>query len=38
MVYKFRIEAWYASQILVPFEPVEFNNLPGLILELKDTY
>ncbi|MEP5338177.1 MAG: GLPGLI family protein [Algibacter sp.] len=37
-LFKFKIEAWYTPQIPVPFGPVEFNNLPGLILELKDTH
>lgn len=37
-LFRFKIEAWYTPQIPVPFGPVEFNSLPGLILELKDTH
>lgn len=37
-VYKFEIIAWYAPEISVPFGPKQFNSLPGLILELKDTH
>lgn len=29
------IEAWYTPQIPVPFGPLEFEGLPGLILEIK---
>lgn len=36
--YEFLIEAWYTPQIPVPYGPNEFNGLPGLILELKDTH
>lgn len=36
--YHFLIEAWYTPQIPVSFGPNEFNNLPGLILELKDSH
>ena len=32
----FEIVAWYAPQIPVKFGIKEYNNLPGLILELKD--
>ncbi|TYA74416.1 GLPGLI family protein [Seonamhaeicola marinus] len=37
-IYEFLIEAWYTPQIPVKFGPKEFNHLPGLILELKDTH
>lgn len=30
-----KIEAWYTPQIPIPFGPVQFEGLPGLILELK---
>lgn len=36
--YTFEIVAWYAPEIPVPFGPKQFNSLPGLILELKDTH
>jgi GLPGLI family protein len=32
----FNIVAWYTNEIPVPFGPKEYNNLPGLILELVD--
>jgi GLPGLI family protein len=35
--HNFIVEAWYAPDIAAPFGPNEFNNLPGLILELKDS-
>lgn len=34
----FEIVAWYTPEIPVKFGIKEFNNLPGLILELKDTH
>ena len=37
-LFRFKIEAWYTPELPVPFGPVEFNSLPGLILELKDTH
>ncbi|MGV8945789.1 MAG: GLPGLI family protein [Lutibacter sp.] len=37
-LHKFEIIAWYAPDISVPFGPKQFNSLPGLILELKDTH
>jgi len=36
--YTFEVIAWYAPDIPVPFGPKEFNGLPGLIMELKDTH
>lgn len=36
--YTFEIVAWYTPEISVPFGPKQFNSLPGLILELKDTH
>ena len=36
--YVFEIIAWYTPEIPVSFGPKEYNNLPGLILELKDTH
>lgn len=36
--YKYIIEAWYTTQVPVPFGPNEFVGLPGLILELKDSH
>jgi len=36
--YIFEIIAWYAPEIPASFGPKEYNNLPGLILELKDTH
>lgn len=36
--YIFEIVAWYAPEIPVSFGPKQFNGLPGLILELKDTH
>ncbi|WP_456376809.1 GLPGLI family protein [Lutibacter sp.] len=36
--YIFEIIAWYTPEIPVPFGPKQFNSLPGLILELKDTH
>lgn len=36
--HEFEIEAWYCPEIPVPFGPNEFNGLPGLILELKDSH
>jgi len=36
--YIFEIIAWYAPEIPVSFGPKEYNNLPGLILELKGTH
>jgi|SRR5690554_1457868 len=30
------VEAWYTPEIPLPFGPLGYNNLPGLILELKD--
>lgn len=35
-VITFEVIAWYAPQIPVKFGIKEYNNLPGLILELKD--
>lgn len=37
-LHKFEIIAWYTPEISVPFGPKQFNSLPGLILELKDTH
>jgi len=34
----FTIIAWFAPEIPAQFGPKEFNNLPGLILELYDTH
>lgn len=34
----FEIIAWYTLEIPVQFGPKQFNSLPGLILELKDTH
>ncbi|NEW79146.1 MAG: GLPGLI family protein [Gelidibacter sp.] len=34
----FEIIAWYTLEIPIPFGPKQFNSLPGLILELKDTH
>ena len=34
----FEIVAWFAPEIPVRFGPKEYNNLPGLILELHDTH
>lgn len=28
------VEAWYAPKIVIPFGPLEYNGLPGLIIEL----
>lgn len=36
--HKFTIEAWFSPEIPVGFGPKEFGDLPGLILELKDTH
>ena len=36
--YVFEIVAWYAPKIPASFGPKEYNNLPGLILEMKDTH
>ena len=30
------VEAWYSPEISIPFGPIGYNNLPGLIFELKD--
>lgn len=30
------VEAWYSPEIPIPFGPIGYNNLPGLIFELKD--
>ncbi|OAB28189.1 GLPGLI family protein [Flavobacterium fryxellicola] len=35
-VFKFPIVAWYAPAIPVPFGPLGYGNLPGLILELQE--
>jgi len=37
-VHKFTIIAWYTPEIPVSFGPKQYNGLPGLILELKDTH
>lgn len=34
----FTIEAWYSPELSMGYGPKEFNGLPGLILELKDTH
>ena len=34
----FDIVAWYCPQLPARFGPKDYNNLPGLILELKDTH
>lgn len=36
--HKFTIEAWFSPEIPVGLGPKEFGDLPGLILELKDTH
>ncbi len=36
--FNFEIVAWYAPEIPVKLGPKEYHNLPGLILELKDTH
>lgn len=36
--HEFEIIAWFAPEIPARFGPKEFNSLPGLILELKDTH
>lgn len=36
--HNFIIEAWYCPELPVEFGPKEFNGLPGLILEVKDTH
>lgn len=36
--FNFTIEAWYTPQLPMKFGVKEYNNLPGLILELKDTH
>ncbi len=36
--FNFEIVAWYCPQLPGQFGPKEFNGLPGLILELKDTH
>lgn len=36
--FNFEIVAWYCPQLPGQFGPKEFNSLPGLILELKDTH
>lgn len=36
--HQFTVEAWYCPEIAVNYGPKEFNGLPGLILELKDTH
>ncbi len=36
--FNFEIIAWFAPEIPARFGPKEFNNLPGLILELQDTH
>ncbi|MFD2942809.1 GLPGLI family protein [Flavobacterium notoginsengisoli] len=33
--FRFPVTAWYCPEINVPFGPLEFGNLPGLILELQ---
>jgi GLPGLI family protein len=35
-VFKFPIIAWYAPAIPIPFGPLGYGNLPGLILELQE--
>lgn len=37
-VFNFEIVAWYCPEIPIRFGPKEYNGLPGLILELKDTH
>lgn len=36
--FDFDIVAWYCPQLSGQFGPKEYNNLPGIILELKDTH
>lgn len=36
--FNFEIVAWYCPQLPGQFGPKEFNSLPGLILELRDTH
>lgn len=36
--HEFIVEAWYCPEIAVSFGPKDFNGLPSLILELKDTH
>jgi len=36
--FNFQIVAWFAPEIPAKFGPKDFNNLPGLILELQDTH
>jgi GLPGLI family protein len=37
-IHTFQVIAWYTPEIPIPFGPNEFNGLPGLILELKDSH
>lgn len=30
------VEAWYSPEVPIPFGPIGYNNLPGLIFELRD--
>lgn len=34
-VLKMLVEAWYAPEVAIPFGPLGYNGLPGLIMELK---
>lgn len=36
--HQFEIIAWYCPEIPLSYGPKEYNGLPGLILELKDTH
>lgn len=35
---KFTIEAWYTPEIPIPYGPIGFGGLPGLVLQLKHSH